>query len=51
VRKNPEMQQQLRAPLFEDKVVDLILSRATVTETPVSKDDLKAAIDALEADA
>jgi trigger factor len=51
VRKNPEMQQQLRAPLFEDKVVDLILSKAAVTEKPVSKDDLKAAIDALDADA
>jgi trigger factor len=51
VRKNPEMQQQLRAPLFEDKVVDLILSRATVTETPATKDDLKAAIDALDTEA
>jgi trigger factor len=51
VRKNPQMQQQLRAPVFEDKVVDLILSRATVTDRPATKDELKAAIDALDAEA
>ena len=48
VRKNPQMQQQLRAPVFEDKVVDLILSQATVTDTPATKDALRAAVDALE---
>ncbi|WP_417588250.1 trigger factor [Pararhodobacter oceanensis] len=48
VQKNPQMQQQLRAPLFEDKVVDLILTQANVSEKEVSKDDLKAALDALE---
>jgi len=48
VQKNPQMQQQLRAPIFEDKVVDLILGQATVSEKDVSKDDLKAALDALE---
>lgn len=48
VQKNPQMQQQLRAPIFEDKVVDLILSQANVSEKEVSKDDLKAALDALE---
>ncbi|MCB1397133.1 MAG: trigger factor [Rhodobacteraceae bacterium] len=51
VQKNPQMQQQLRAPIFEDKVVDLILGKATVTDKDVSKDDLKAALDALENDA
>lgn len=51
VQKNPQMQQQLRAPIFEDKVVDLVLAQATVTEKDVSKDDLKAALDALEAEA
>ncbi|WP_068304968.1 trigger factor [Pararhodobacter sp. CCB-MM2] len=50
VQKNAQMQQQLRAPLFEDKVVDMILGKATVTEKDVSKDDLKAALDALEAE-
>lgn len=48
VRKNPQMQQQLRAPIFEDKVVDLILAQASVTETAATKDQLKAAVDALE---
>jgi trigger factor len=50
VRKNPQMQQQLRAPIFEDKVIDLILGQAQLTETPASKDQLKAAVDALEAE-
>jgi len=50
VRKNPEMQQQLRAPVFEDKVVDLILGQAKVTEVTVTKDALKAAVDAMEKD-
>jgi len=34
--------------LFEDKVVDLIVEAAKVTEKEVSKDDLQKAIDALE---
>ncbi len=51
VQKNPQMQQQLRAPLFEDKVVDLILGKASVSEKPVTKDELKAALDALETEA
>jgi trigger factor len=51
VQKNPQMQQQLRAPIFEDKVVDLVLTRASVTERSVTKDELKAALDALEAEA
>lgn len=48
VQKNPEMQQQLRAPIFEDKVVDHIVADAKVTEKEASKDDLKAAVDALD---
>lgn len=51
VQKNPQMQQQLRAPIFEDKVVDLVLGQANVTEKEISKDELKAALDALENDA
>ncbi|WP_323036446.1 trigger factor [Pararhodobacter sp.] len=51
VQKNPQMQQQLRAPIFEDKVVDLVLAQATVTEKEISKDALKAALDALETEA
>jgi len=48
VQQNQQMQQQLRAPLFEDKVVDHIVEGAKVTEKEVSKDDLQKAIDALE---
>ena len=48
VQQNPQMQQQLRAPLFEDKVVDHIVSNADVTEKEVSKDDLQKAVEALE---
>jgi len=31
---------QLRAPIYEDKVVDFILELATVTETKVSREEL-----------
>ena len=48
VQKNPQMQQQLRAPIFEDKVVDFIVAGATVTEKVVSKEDLQKAVEALE---
>ena len=48
VQQNPQMQQQLRAPLFEDKVVDYIFELAKISDKEVSKDDLKAAVDALE---
>ncbi len=48
VQKNPQMQQQLRAPLFEDKVVDHIVAGAKVTEKEVGKDDLQKAVEALD---
>ena len=48
VQKNQQMQQQLRAPLFEDKVVDHVFAQATVTEKEVSKDELQKAVEALE---
>ncbi|MEI4487179.1 trigger factor [Frigidibacter sp. MR17.14] len=48
VQKNPQMQQQLRAPIFEDKVVDHIVSGAKVSEKEVSKDELQKAIEALD---
>ncbi len=38
--KNPAAVAELRAPLFEDKVVDFILEKATPTEKTVSKDEL-----------
>ena len=39
-RSNPAASAQLRAPIYEEKVVDLILERAKVEDTPVSKDEL-----------
>ena len=48
VQKNPQMQQQLRAPIFEDKVVDLIFAGAKVTEKEVTKEKLQKAVEALD---
>jgi trigger factor len=48
IQKNPQMQQQLRAPLFEDKVVDHIVSGAKVTDKEVSKEDLQKLVEALD---
>jgi trigger factor len=39
-RNNPQALAQLRAPIYEDKVVDFILELANVTEKKVSKDEL-----------
>ncbi|MDG1352635.1 MAG: trigger factor [Sulfitobacter sp.] len=50
VQQNQQMQQQMRAPIFEDKVVDYVFAQATVTEKEVSKDDLQKAIEALDAE-
>ncbi|MEO0400765.1 MAG: trigger factor [Pseudomonadota bacterium] len=50
VQQNQQMQQQLRAPLFEDKVVDHIVEQADVSDKEVSKDDLQKAVEALESD-
>ncbi|AXT36683.1 trigger factor [Phaeobacter sp. LSS9] len=48
IQQNAQMQQQLRAPIFEDKVIDHIAEQAKVEEKEVSKDDLQAAVEALE---
>jgi len=48
VQQNAQMQQQLRAPLFEDKVVDYIVESADVTEKEVSKEELEKAVEALD---
>ncbi len=39
-RSNPQAIEQLRAPLYEDKVVDFILQMATVTEQRVPVEEL-----------
>ena len=50
VQQNQQMQQQMRAPIFEEKVVDYVIELADVTEKDVSKDDLQKAIEALDAE-
>jgi trigger factor len=50
LQKNPQAQGQIRAPIFEDKVVDYILELAEVTERSVSKAELQQAVEALEED-
>jgi trigger factor len=47
VQKNPQMRQQMRAPIFEDKVIDFVVELAEVTEKEISKDDLEKAIEAM----
>ncbi len=39
-RNNPNALAQLRAPIYEDKVIDFILELATVTEKKVSREEL-----------
>jgi len=39
-RSNPQALASLRAPIFEDKVVDFILELATVTDKKISRDEL-----------
>lgn len=41
-RSNPQALAQIQAPLFEDKVVDHVVSQAKVTERKVSKEELTA---------
>ena len=48
VQQNPQMQQQLRAPIFEDKVVDYVFELAEVSEKEIDKDELQKAVEALE---
>ncbi len=51
VQQNQQMQQQMRAPIFEDKVVDFIFELADVKEKTVKKAALEKAVEALEDDA
>jgi len=39
-RQNPNAAAQMRAPIYEEKVVDLIFDQATVTDTKISKEEL-----------
>ncbi|MCP5397469.1 MAG: trigger factor [Sphingomonadaceae bacterium] len=46
VQQEPMAAAQLRAPLYEDKVVDFLFDKAEVTEREVTRDELQAAIEA-----
>ncbi len=39
-QKNPQAVAQLRAPIYEEKVVDLIIEKAKITDKTVKKDEL-----------
>ncbi len=46
VQSDPMAAAQLRAPLYEDKVIDFLIEKAEVTEREVTRDELQAAIEA-----
>jgi trigger factor len=48
IRSEPLAAAQLRAPLYEDKVVDFLFDKAEVTEREVSREELQEAIEAEE---
>lgn len=50
IRTNDMAAAQLRAPLYEDKVVDFLFDKAEVTEREVTREELQAAIEADEAE-
>ncbi len=50
IQKNPQMRQQIQAPIFEDKVVDYVFEQASVTDKTVNKEALERAVEALEED-
>ncbi|MCH9807200.1 MAG: trigger factor [Alphaproteobacteria bacterium] len=49
-QKNPSAVAELRAPLFEEKVVDFILELAKPDERKVTKEELQAALNAMSDD-
>ncbi len=48
IRTNDMAAAQLRAPLYEDKVVDFLFDKAEVSEREVTREELQAAIEAEE---
>lgn len=48
VQQEPMAAAQLRAPLYEDKVVDFLFDKAEVSEREVTQEELEAAIEAEE---
>ncbi len=48
LQQNPQMQDQIRAPIFEDKVVDYVVGQSDVTDKTISKDELEKEIEKLD---
>jgi trigger factor len=48
IQNEPMAAAQLRAPLFEDKVVDFLFSKAEVTDRVVTREELQAEIESTE---
>ena len=48
VQQNQQMQQQMRAPIFEEKVVDYAFELVEVSEKSVTKEELEKELEALE---
>ncbi|GAA4051241.1 trigger factor [Parerythrobacter jejuensis] len=46
IQQDPMAAAQLRAPLYEDKVVDFLFDKAEVTDREVTREELEAAIEA-----
>jgi trigger factor len=51
INNTPLAAAQLRAPLFEDKVVDFLFDKASITDREVTREELEAAIEAEDGDA
>src|SRR3546814_3743001 len=49
VQQNAMAQAQIRAPLYEEKVVDFLLEKAEITDRNVTRAELEAAIEEEEA--
>ncbi|WP_432199616.1 trigger factor [Erythrobacter sp. W53] len=51
IQQEPMAAAQLRAPLYEDKVVDFLFEKAEITDREVTREELEAAIEAEEDEA
>ena len=51
IQQEPMAAAQLRAPLYEDKVVDFLFDKAEITDREVTREELEVAIEADETDA
>jgi trigger factor len=49
-RKNSDLMNEIRGPIFEEKVVNHVMTQAKVTDRHVSKDELRQVVEASEAD-